>query len=304
MSLNPTHYTHQSSRFLHLIQSKKGIVFKNLCTSCFIPFLVVCARDLDQEPQVSWTDIIVHHQYLGCFLLGVSLLLSLGGLVMYWLQQQQQNAALLNDEQIAKFLYTLTEGVSEKVIRYQKYIGQEMTSIPKDILDPENQINLINQGIYDVYKMFLRGHSCTVRIALFENILHTNYQIKPVKWLSSVPKQKHPKTDIKNLQQDSALMHAAETRSLCIIEDIAQELQQPRPRFKLCHHGTKTGSLMCYPVQLCADKTKTVLVVSIYSPAPNQFKNHKKKSYEWILDQFGARLRLESCLLYIKEQLD
>tara|TARA_B100001094_G_scaffold333028_2_gene407998 strand:- start:11104 stop:12018 length:915 start_codon:yes stop_codon:yes gene_type:complete len=304
MSLNPTHYAHPSSLLLNWVQSKKGIIIRNLCTSCLIPFLTVLINDLDRQPQANWFDIISSHQYLGYTFFSVSLALSLLGCFIHWLQQKQHSAALLNDEQIAKFLYTLTEGVSEKVERYQPLIGQDLTNIPKNILDPENQINLINQGIYDVYKMFMPDQNCTVRIALFDNILQTDYRIRPVKWLSSVPKQNYPKTDIQHLQQGSTLMHAAETGHLCIIEDIAQELQQPHPRFKQCHHGTKTGSIMCYPIQLHADTTKTVLVVSIYSPAPNQFQKHKKESYEWILDQFGARLRLESCLFYIKEQLD
>ncbi|MBL6734592.1 MAG: hypothetical protein ISP86_01760 [Shewanellaceae bacterium] len=189
----------------------------------------------------------------------------------------------------------LTDVVNEKVNRYQVALKQDdfdnLDDFVRYDLDPQEQISLLTNGIYQVFVSILNSGDFTVRAVLFENILKEPADIQPVKWLAYAPLSQPPIENISTLD-DPFIIQAATKNELMVQEQCGSTHKYNTHQAKSCIY---------YPVDLFVDGNRVPVVIILASPHPKLFLKRKAQAYHWLLEQFGSRIRLECCLFYIQE---
>lgn len=110
------------------------------------------------------------------------------------------------------------------------------------------------------------------------------------------PEDYPPRASAEELRQgNSTFNEAAKKRELIIISDIAKEIRKRSPRFHAAEDGTRTGSIMCYPLRYERD---VPFVISVYADRPRAFpeKEWEFKKWQRVFERFEKRLILEYSL--------
>lgn len=176
-------------------------------------------------------------------------------------------------------------------------IGQTFNSITQ----PASQLNELVQGL----------HSSMLALLQLENpgekfTLKVNFAQMQDGYINDIPfhypNNHSVKTPIHILNKpNSSIRHAANTKSILIIESIKRELDKDSPRFSPNPtRKDEDGSLICYPI-FYEKFNSVIFVISIYSDQHHYFKTRFKASYIELLRSFELRMKLEFSLLGIRE---
>jgi hypothetical protein len=104
-------------------------------------------------------------------------------------------------------------------------------------------------------------------------------------------------------KRNSAIVTAARTCRIVVIESIEKELRKPvSPNYVDTGVAEdRVGSIICFPV--VAQSKKVIFVISVHCEEDKYFKKVKASLYDHALSRFALRLNLEFNLLQLKEKL-
>ena len=228
---------------------------------------------------------------------------SIDHIIIQILKQKNKFLSQRNEflSQRIKILEILSEGftgiVCDKTVEFDKHYNKPEINnecIFRAITNPIIRIQNLIYKLHYFLKITNSNLNFLVRMAKMKDD-------KPVDWFKhNAPPEKRPRTVIRELDfENSALRLCIKEREIIIIEDVEKESKKENPRFKITQKDQK-GSLICYPVYHI--ETETHPYVIIISTPSVFFKETKKEYYEWILELFAVRIKLEHSLSLIREK--
>lgn len=212
---------------------------------------------------------------------------------------------------ILRLFTVLEEVVGSKSSRFQdaaqKYLkkGSEKPApgdIFREITQPDQQIALLNRGLYAFFEAINRKQSTEISTAL----VMIGDDGLPTKWFHYWPISSPPLASIADLkQEDSTVRVAVRTKRIVIVEDIKAESKKPKSKRQYRPTGAEDeeGSLICYPI-IDGASGKIPYVVAVLADRKKHFVKRKKRLYRWILSHFEVRIRLEHSLSLLRSQMN
>lgn len=287
-------YQNRWANRLRSFQTQPGLIFlKNFGLIACFPMAIILL--FMHVPYKGYVDEFLEYQT--CFVCLTTLAIIKSGFNLY-LNQMHFSAedCFKKDFMHAMMcMEQLTDVVTEKVNRYQVALKQDdfgnLDDFVRCDLDPQEQISLLTNGIYQVFQSILNSADFTVRAILFENVLKEPVEIKPVKWLAYAPLN-HPPTNNISTMNDTFMIQAATHNELIILE-------YGHPKTE--NNTQQAESCIYYPIDLFISGNRVPVVITLASDRPRLFLKEKAQAYHWLLEQFGTRIRLECCLFYIQE---
>ncbi|MET0028513.1 MAG: hypothetical protein ABW101_12850 [Candidatus Thiodiazotropha sp.] len=185
-------------------------------------------------------------------------------------------------------LWGLENGVSDS----------DPSAIFLEITQPSQQIALLAEGLHGFFDSIdTSGVSFKVTIALIEGGL-------PVEWYYYAPASEPPRTQMEVLQQPhSSICKAIKSRRMVVIEDFKAEAEKGGEGAYAVGDSAEidNGSLICYPL---LDPRRGVVpyVLTVVADKKKYFQKKKRPIYQWVVERFVVRMKLEHHLEALKNK--
>ena len=163
-------------------------------------------------------------------------------------------------------------------------------SVFNDITQPLLQMNEVIKNIVSYFEYITNDHTIKCSLLRVKNSVNFEYFI----CLDG-----EPTTDIVVINNDKS------TASICVRDHkiiVVENTCAKNAKFKHSFGSNSTHkSIICFPV---SKGPNIAYVISITSKNENTFRKKDEKIYEFVLEQFGKRLILETYLSSIKEAVN
>lgn len=192
---------------------------------------------------------------------------------------------------LKKLMFGINSVVDYKKNRFHKSKSKNLNSSGdffQDITQPELQIANICIAITNLLKGYTEDEKIKVSLISCENRTFTSYLFISDE-TSSIEIE-----DLNN--HDTTARKSMRTQKMIIIEDVNTK-KQKESFWKA--ENSKIKSIIAYPICCGA---KTVFVLCVTSKQEQTFKNRDEKIYQFLFEEFGRRILLESYLLEIRNK--
>ena len=161
------------------------------------------------------------------------------------------------------------------------------------ITQPSQQIQLLGVEICNLFNA-LDTKKVNIQVLVAE------IEANQVKNVVAFPTDQAINCELKVLNnKNSSFMTALKKKDIIVVQDVAKESVKEKSRmFELNpDNADQKGSLICYPILF---KNTVVYVVSIFADQSEYFRNSNQQIYDFMLEPFGLRIKMEHSLLLLK----
>ena len=180
-------------------------------------------------------------------------------------------------------------------LRSMRAVGNlgDKSTVFSTITKPDQQIFCIVNALHSFLENIAPDIDFEVRLVEIEGGLAVN-------WYTFAPQNRAPQHEATEFQNSqSTIAVSLKKKKLVIIPDVQKESRKLTGRRYLMLDPEDKGSIVCAPVYHGPTQT-TPYVLSVKANRPNFFSQAKSDYYEWLLDHFLLRIRLEHSLRELK----
>jgi hypothetical protein len=126
----------------------------------------------------------------------------------------------------------------------------------------------------------------------------------PIEWFYYTPQSEPPRTPMDVLQNpNSSICRAISTRRMVIIEDFKAEAEKGKDGYYAVESDAEidNGSLICYPI-FDPRRGTVPYVLTVVADKKKHFLKQKKPIYQWVVERFVVRIKLEHHLEELKQK--
>jgi hypothetical protein len=213
----------------------------------------------------------------------------------------------LSRDDLQAILQSINVVVGDKAKRFVGHAKVSLTShnLPQDrvfqeITKPEQQIGLLVSALQGVLGFLDKDTLFRVGLLIIQDG-------KPVEWAHFEPAERPPRTQATELDHPgSTVMQCIGKKSTVLVEDIQKELRirnkEKRRYLQLNTRSNENGSQLCYPIAHSATG-KIEYVITVAGDRRCCLIEKHLPLYEWIIDHFALRIRLEHSLMILKREV-
>ena len=167
---------------------------------------------------------------------------------------------------------------------------------------PDQQLHFLTSAVKKFFEEYVHNR-LSASISVSVDLIRVENG-KACGWESSSPTVMNRKTNVKDLRQpNSTATIAIQNRACVIISSTRKELKlgESGRFYAKAINSASDGSLICYPI---TDNItdEVIYILSVYANSAKVFHEDNLHLYQWMLDKFAIRIRLEYKLLKVKEK--
>lgn len=233
-----------------------------------------------------------------------SLLITLSGIIS---ERAKKNKDQMPVENLYALLRCLDGVVGLKESRFRNFLsnntsknGTEEKEVFRSITQPQIQIAELTRAICDLFNaLYPESNQKLIRVVLAQ-LNGGRVEEIPVHY----PNDEDPVASLEVLNSPSStIMTCLKQRKIIVVSSIKKEVTRHHKKRRFNPSAAKEeGSIICYPIKW--GKSDIPFVVSIHCDQDGLFKEAETAYYEFLLERFELRLRLEYNLALIRRETD